>query len=125
MIRRPPRSTLFPYTTLFRSLAAEVGVTGGVDDVDARAAVLDGAVLRENGDAALTLDVVRVHDPLAHLLVSGESAGLLQQTVDQRRLAVVDVRNDRDVTDGAVHKKDAQGSRSAPPARDFDHTVSY
>src|SRR3712207_7705426 len=29
MIRRPPRSTLFPYTTLFRSLAASVlpGIT--------------------------------------------------------------------------------------------------
>src|SRR5258708_29268279 len=27
MIRRPPRSTLFPYTTLFRSLAATVPVT--------------------------------------------------------------------------------------------------
>src|SRR5258707_6650360 len=25
MIRRPPRSTLFPYTTLFRSLAALLG----------------------------------------------------------------------------------------------------
>src|SRR3712207_7845423 len=25
MIRRPPRSTLFPYTTLFRSLPAEAG----------------------------------------------------------------------------------------------------
>src|SRR2546426_4837556 len=25
MIRRPPRSTLFPYTTLFRSLAGESG----------------------------------------------------------------------------------------------------
>src|SRR3712207_9087270 len=25
MIRRPPRSTLFPYTTLFRSLSAAVG----------------------------------------------------------------------------------------------------
>src|SRR2546428_7271297 len=25
MIRRPPRSTLFPYTTLFRSLVARVG----------------------------------------------------------------------------------------------------
>src|SRR3712207_7533191 len=25
MIRRPPRSTLFPYTTLFRSVAAAVG----------------------------------------------------------------------------------------------------
>src|SRR5258708_20776981 len=32
MIRRPPRSTLFPYTTLFRSTAAElaaVAVGGG------------------------------------------------------------------------------------------------
>src|SRR5256885_7713766 len=28
MIRRPPRSTLFPYTTLFRSLAAERAVPG-------------------------------------------------------------------------------------------------
>src|SRR2546426_5796846 len=25
MIRRPPRSTLFPYTTLFRSVVADVG----------------------------------------------------------------------------------------------------
>src|SRR2546426_7007282 len=25
MIRRPPRSTLFPYTTLFRSAPAEIG----------------------------------------------------------------------------------------------------
>src|SRR5436309_5863241 len=34
MIRRPPRSTLFPYTTLFRSLARGVhqtlGTAGGV-----------------------------------------------------------------------------------------------
>src|SRR3712207_7949163 len=28
MIRRPPRSTLFPYTTLFRSDAGEVRVAG-------------------------------------------------------------------------------------------------
>src|SRR5215467_15974874 len=28
MIRRPPRSTLFPYTTLFRSLASRVGLEG-------------------------------------------------------------------------------------------------
>src|SRR3712207_7948788 len=27
MIRRPPRSTLFPYTTLFRSAAVVVGVS--------------------------------------------------------------------------------------------------
>src|SRR3712207_7243335 len=27
MIRRPPRSTLFPYTTLFRSLSAPKGIS--------------------------------------------------------------------------------------------------
>src|SRR3989440_10549812 len=30
MIRRPPRSTLFPYTTLFRSVRASAGSRGGL-----------------------------------------------------------------------------------------------
>src|SRR3712207_8828239 len=33
MIRRPPRSTLFPYTTLFRSPLGPVGVAGQVGHV--------------------------------------------------------------------------------------------
>src|SRR2546422_8544122 len=43
MIRRPPRSTLFPYTTLFRSLAVGaarspgVAARGGLPDRDRRA----------------------------------------------------------------------------------------
>ena len=37
-------------------LAAEVGVAGGVDDVDVGAAVADGAVLGEDGDTALALE---------------------------------------------------------------------
>src|SRR3712207_8987955 len=36
MIRRPPRSTLFPYTTLFRSDDDEVGQAGHVGPVDDR-----------------------------------------------------------------------------------------
>src|SRR3712207_8903461 len=37
MIRRPPRSTLFPYTTLFRSLAeAHRGQEGGFGDAEDR-----------------------------------------------------------------------------------------
>ena len=32
MIRRPPRSTLFPYTTLFRSLVVEVPAKQTMDD---------------------------------------------------------------------------------------------
>src|SRR2546430_7622170 len=34
MIRRPPRSTLFPYTTLFRSDVAQMEVAGGVCEGD-------------------------------------------------------------------------------------------
>src|SRR2546430_11149087 len=48
MIRRPPRSTLFPYTTLFRSdLAASLHL--GVDPV---AAVGDADSLRSSRDAS-------------------------------------------------------------------------
>src|SRR2546430_9652204 len=33
MIRRPPRSTLFPYTTLFRSKLSQVLLASGCNDV--------------------------------------------------------------------------------------------
>src|SRR5256885_2744148 len=33
MIRRPPRSTLFPYTTLFRSLSGGTGCTHVIEKV--------------------------------------------------------------------------------------------
>src|SRR3712207_8456974 len=36
MIRRPPRSTLFPYTTLFRSLAALMHGEGQIVSVEQR-----------------------------------------------------------------------------------------
>src|SRR2546426_8587703 len=40
MIRRPPRSTLFPYTTLFRSL--DVGAGGRLGDLHEAARVAAG-----------------------------------------------------------------------------------
>src|SRR5258708_38976174 len=40
MIRRPPRSTLFPYTTLFRSQAALVELQLGTDHDDGTARVV-------------------------------------------------------------------------------------
>src|SRR3712207_8520701 len=53
MIRRPPRSTLFPYTTLFRSLRVRrVGAGGDRGDHDV--AVVDeglGAVLHDHRGA--------------------------------------------------------------------------
>src|SRR3712207_8321171 len=52
MIRRPPRSTLFPYTTLFRS-------------VDAALAHPGGAVRRR------LLPVAAIHEPQRHRLRGG------------------------------------------------------
>src|SRR5258708_16676065 len=47
MIRRPPRSTLFPYTTLFRSDLEPTAFAIGIDVIgNRRAAVFDGE--REN-----------------------------------------------------------------------------
>src|SRR2546430_17649659 len=43
MIRRPPRSTLFPYTTLFRSLYREGHLTGRGDSQSWSIAVDDTA----------------------------------------------------------------------------------
>src|ERR1044072_9863708 len=49
MIRRPPRSTLFPYTTLFRSVSKSLGALlhVGQDEFDAGKAA--GAKLKEMG----------------------------------------------------------------------------
>src|SRR3712207_8410527 len=71
MIRRPPRSTLFPYTTLFRSedrcdeaaaLSVDTGVRAWTRNLDLRPdAVLtstDGIVLATSPTGVLTLDPV-------------------------------------------------------------------
>ena len=80
-------------------LAAEVGVAGGVNDVDLDSLPGDGGVLGEDGDALLALEVVRVHDPVDHGLVGAEDAGLAQHVVNERGLAVVHVGDDCDVAD--------------------------
>src|SRR3712207_8975239 len=64
MIRRPPRSTLFPYTTLFRSVA---GVRA--DRVMARLArgptpVLDAEDVQRDGDTHGRDEPVLLHDPV-------------------------------------------------------------
>src|SRR5256885_9758145 len=50
MIRRPPRSTLFPYTTLFRSVIVRDGAhgAGGLAGVAANADLRVDQVLRED-----------------------------------------------------------------------------
>src|SRR2546426_2224041 len=51
MIRRPPRSTLFPYTTLFRSFMADAGkvTTGGQESEESHALISSLPGLYGNG----------------------------------------------------------------------------
>ena len=78
--------------------AAEIGVAGRVHDVDAVSVPLKGGVLRADRDPFFALEIHRVHHPLFHLLVGAEGAGLAQELIDERGLAVIDVRNNGDVT---------------------------
>ncbi len=79
-------------------LAAEIGVAGGVDDVDLDPVIGAAAVFGQDGDAALPLDVAGIHHPLGHLLIVPESPALLEHLVHQGGLAVVDMRDDGNVS---------------------------
>src|SRR3989454_6827267 len=56
MIRRPPRSTLFPYTTLFRSRAEDLTRPGHVLPLRA----MSGGVLRRAGHTEAAVDLARL-----------------------------------------------------------------
>src|SRR5256885_11701543 len=73
MIRRPPRSTLFPYTTLFRSLAC-----GGADEEavrsapckSVRAAESAGAIPKNAALATVAKDRKSTRLNSSHLVIS-------------------------------------------------------
>src|SRR3712207_8252716 len=67
MIRRPPRSTLFPYTTLFRSIGAsdEVADAGALDRPGIPIRILHGEVGR-------ALDAVLRHAEIAERTLGAE-----------------------------------------------------
>src|SRR2546427_3830337 len=72
MIRRPPRSTLFPYTTLFRSVnGTEVGETG----INAYFAGHHGVpVVLVTGDRAVTVEAKAVL-PNVHTVAVKDATG--------------------------------------------------
>src|SRR5437899_9515342 len=50
MIRRPPRSTLFPYTTLFRSLETVQNAKSGIDEREGNHRESEGTGTEEHGE---------------------------------------------------------------------------
>src|SRR5689334_24434579 len=73
MIRRPPRSTLFPYTTLFRSLAPLLAALGAVV-----ARLTGGRPSSLGSPAANTLAIVGVAAAVAAAARSEEHTSELQ-----------------------------------------------
>ena len=83
-------------------LAAEIAVAGRVDDVDLHAVVTHAGDLGEDGDAALALQVVGIHDAVDVLLVRAEDAALVEHGVHESGLAMIDVRDDGDIANIGV-----------------------
>src|SRR5437667_2909226 len=74
MIRRPPRSTLFPYTTLFRS-AARARVRPGAEDAGVRALSahprgIDGGRIQRIGKPVRSADRKSTRLNSSHITIS-------------------------------------------------------
>src|SRR3989475_8961262 len=63
MIRRPPRSTLFPYTTLFRSQYGEGGGAAGTDPLVTRMSYAQPAA----DEVTITLELARSEEHTSEL----------------------------------------------------------
>src|SRR2546425_8171506 len=66
MIRRPPRSTLFPYTTLFRSVVIDM----------ANDFVYPGGVIADAGGLDYQQRAQQIIEPLARLVAAARRAGV-------------------------------------------------
>ena len=79
-------------------LAAEVSVSGCIHDIDLCTFIIDSSVFAQDGDTPLSLEIVGIHDSLLHCLIFTKDTALLQQAVHQGGLAVIDMGNDRYVS---------------------------
>ena len=78
-------------------LAAEIGMARGVDDVDLHALPFHRDVLGKNGDAAFFFQIVGIQNAFARELAGAKLPALPEETVNQSRLAMIDVGDDGDI----------------------------
>src|SRR2546422_1629067 len=89
MIRRPPRSTLFPYTTLFRSALAQGGVVNPGDGVGGGGRGAEGDGRR----AARARGVRGAHACSAGAATAGVAASASQRAEGRGLRAAIGVRD--------------------------------
>ena len=78
-------------------------MTRSINDVDRIIAPLHRGILRLNGNAFFPLKIHRVHGALPGLLVFTIGASCLKQLVDKGRFAVVNVGDNRDISNLFSH----------------------
>ena len=70
----------------------------GVDDVDLDAFVHDRCIFGQDCDTAFTFNITRVHDTIFNFFVRTENMALLEHSIDQRRLAMVNVSDNSNIS---------------------------
>ena len=78
--------------------AAKIGVPRGIDNIYARIAPLYRCALCKDGNATFAFLVIAIHGTLRDTLVIANETTLPQQAVDKRRLPMIDMGDDRDVS---------------------------
>ena len=73
-------------------------MTGSVDDIDPDISPHHRAVFGRDGNAAFPLEIQGVHEPFVDLLIVSEQTALAEHSVHQGGLAMVDVRDDGNVS---------------------------
>jgi hypothetical protein len=93
------RNQTMASTTVTTAMPVVNAMAGRIDDIDAGVLPQDRGDLRQDGDAALAFEVVGIERALGDALVVAERARLLEQPVDERGLAAIDVGDDGDVAE--------------------------
>src|SRR5438093_13619471 len=108
MIRRPPRSTLFPYTTLFRSHLIALGLVVGLDYRDA------------DLDVHVLLQQFKQHALLRDLLAGGEIVEWGAKTIPEGGFYSLPQRRSGD---GVVLLGDAAGFVDVPSLKGIHYAM--
>src|SRR2546426_7722482 len=98
MIRRPPRSTLFPYTTLFRSIRVTAAA-------DAERMKYEAAVLKQNPMLIQKIIAERLSDKLQIMMVPMDGKNFFANDVLRSAFSSVNSGDDPDDPPPANQRK--------------------
>src|SRR5947207_13551391 len=115
MIRRPPRSTLFPYTTLFRSAG---GFSGEIGQLSGRRALADGVAVGAVEALLVVPELLR-----ALLIAEADLGEEIMRTLILRRVGLIEMGAGGPVLIGAPSSPDVARLRGFLTRNGIPHLV--